>query len=311
MKAELSLTAQRKLKAGAARLSILSAVLLTALKFTVGFFTNSIGVISEGVNSLLDVFSASVAYLAIKKSVEPADKTHPYGHGKFEDLAGVIQAIIIFFTGLFIVYEAIRRFLTGAEIHALDLGLGVMLISMLVSFLVARRLSAVARRTDSVILKADSIHFGMDLYTGLGVFIALLLVRYTGKYFFDPLAAIIICGIILTNTYEIFKRVFEDLTDRGLPDAILEAITEIMRDHYPELVGFHDLRTRRAGAEKHIDMHLEVCKETSFAEVNRLIGHLEEDIGIAVPGASVIIRAELCQRDCDKCIRFQILKRKT
>ncbi len=310
MKNTTSQKNHNQIKLGGARLSFITAVLLTILKFTVGLLTNSIGILSEAVNSLLDVLSSSISYVAMLKATEPADKTHPYGHGKFEDIAGIIQSIIIFFTGLYIVSEAIKRFLVGATVQALEMGIGMMFISMVASFLVSRRLAQLAKQTDSVILSGDSIHFGMDLYTGLGVFVALLLIRFTGNYFYDPLAAVIVCLIVLFQTYGIFKRAFGDLTDRGLPDEVIRRIKEVVKDHYPELIGFHDLRTRQAGAEKHIDLHLEVCKDTSLVDSHRLTEHLEQDIKIVVPRASVMIHAEPCKKNCQKCVRYQFLKRK-
>jgi len=155
-------------KVKAARISILSNSLLVGIKLTVGIFMGSVAVLSEAIHSGLDLLAAIIAFYAVGKSGKPADERHPYGHGKWENVSGVVEALLILAAAIYIIYEAAQRLMGQAEIEHLGLGSVVMAISALVNWFVSRYLFGVARQTRSVALEADAWHLQADVYTSIG-----------------------------------------------------------------------------------------------------------------------------------------------
>ena len=284
-------------KERAARFAVAGAALLGALKLAVGILINSLGVISASVDSLVDVLISAINLYSIRLSGQPADARHPYGHGKIENLAGLLQGIVIGGTGLWIIAEAIRRLLRGAPLQRVDLGIVVILISLVGSWVIARRLERVGRATDSVVLMADSLHYATDTWTNLGVLVALVLARATGWPGFDPLIAVGVGGVILASAAKLFARSVQDLMDTALPADVQREVERIIRRH-PYGISFHDLRTRRAGSQRLIDFSLVMCEPLPLGEVHELVDHIEKEIEAAVPHADVVIHAEPCRRPC-------------
>jgi cation diffusion facilitator family transporter len=294
-------------KAGAASLSVSSNIFLSLLKMTAGLVTGSVSILSEGINSLVDLFASLIAFFSIRIAGHPADDEHPFGHGKAENISGVVEGILIFIGAGIVIYQAIRKLMFGVTIQLVDLGLGVMFLAVIVDIVVSRHLYRVARMTDSLALEADADHLRTDVYTSGGVLVGLALIRI-GLFFgieqasiLDPVIALIVSFLILRTAYRITRKSLGGLVDTRLPreeeDRIIESITE----HYRELVGFHALRTRKAGGERHIDLHLEMAKSVSLEEAHRICDHLEEDIEEKLSRTSVIIHCEPCHSECQQC----------
>ncbi len=284
-------------KEGAARFAIAGGAILGALQLSAGIAINSIGLISAAADSLMDVLISAVNLFSIRLAAEPADASHPYGHGKIENLAGLLQGIVIGAMGLGIVAEALRRLIRGVQIQRVDWGIAVILISLVGSWVIARRLARVGHATDSVVLIADSLHWATDTWTILGVLVALLLTRVTGWPGFDPLIALGVGGVILVAAGRLLSRSIQDLMDTALPVEIRERVEKIIRGH-PYAISFHDLRTRRAGSQKLIDFSLVMCRQLPLGEVHELVDHIEKEIENAVPNADVVIHAEPCHTPC-------------
>jgi cation diffusion facilitator family transporter len=193
-----------------ALLSVFSNIVLVAIKLIVGFAMGSISVISEALHSGVDVFAAVIATIGVKQSAEPADKTHSFGHEKFENLAGFVQAILIFLAGCWIIYEAVHKLMKPAPIDSLGLGVMVMLISSVVNSAVGLLLLRGAKKTNSIALKADAWHSLTDVYTSAGVMVGLLIV-WSGKLWapgidlswVDPLAAIAVAVLIIKAAWDL------------------------------------------------------------------------------------------------------------
>lgn len=297
-----------KEKAQAALLSVVSNTVLAVVKVVFGLISGSVSILSEGIHSGIDLLAACIAFFSVKESEKPADSRHAFGHGKIENISGTIEALLIFVAVILIVLEAsqkIGRTIAG-EYHdvsdlALNLGLVIMGCSALANVFVSTRLMKVAKKTESVALEADALHLRTDVYTSAGVFIGLLLIRITGWSVLDPIIALVVAAIILKAAYDLVRKAFFPLIDVSLPEAEKEIITEILSHHASKFVEFHELRTRKSGAERHVDLHLVVPKNTSVGEVHELCDLIEQEIGMRLSGTHVLIHAEPCDIDHANC----------
>ena len=284
----------------AALLSVASNTTLTTLKLIVGFATSSISVISEGVHSGNDLVAALLAYFSVQRANRPADERHRYGHGKFEALSGGIEAGLIVVAALAIMVSAVRCLLSG-KFEGVEHGpaLAVMGISAVVNVIVSRHLYKVARRHDSMALGADAAHLTADVWTSLGVFVglgAMYVVERLGNeaHWIDPALALMVGALVITQGWRIAREAVDQLLDRALPDEELAHVASVIGDHAGRFVEFHRLRSRRAGHERHIDLHLVVCEQMTVGQAHGLTDHLEEEIAGIFPNAQVMIHVEPC-----------------
>ncbi len=292
-------TKARARAARAARTSVYSNLLLTGGKLATGLVTGSVSILSEALHSGLDLAAATMALLAVRKAREPADVDHAFGHGKFESLSGLAEAALILSAVGLILWGAGRRLLLWeSDVHNPLLGAAVMAVSAGVNILVSRMLFRVSRETDSLALEADAWHLRTDVWTSAGVLGAMGAIAlgtragYPEVHHLDPFAAIAIALLIARAALDIARRSYDQLVDRSLPAAEIARIEALLADHYPQLAGYHRLRTRKAGAERYIDLHLEVPGNQSVSDSHALCDHLEEDLRRAVPGAQVMIHVE-------------------
>jgi len=295
-------------KTQVASLSVASNTLLTLGKVTIGLVSGSVSILSEGIHSGIDLLAAFIALFAVRESGKPADSRHAYGHGKIENVSGTIEAVLIFGAALMIISEAIKKvqdILAGQGSNVGDLGLGLGLIIMAVSatmnMIVSTKLMRVAKQTDSVALEADALHLRTDVYTSVGVFIGLLLIKITGWVILDPIIALGVALMIINASFQLTKKAFAPLVDVSLPDEEREIIAEVLLLHANEFVEFHELRTRKAGSERHVDLHLVVAKYTSIVDVHELCDLIEQEINMKLNGTHVLIHAEPCSTREAEC----------
>lgn len=292
-----------------ARLSILSNTLLVVAKLIVGFVTNSVSILSEAIHSALDLLAAVIAYFSVRESQKPPDEQHQFGHGKIENFSGTIEALLIFIAAIWIVYEAVNKLLGDMEVSGLGWGLLVMGGSALLNWVISRRLFAVAKKTDSIALEADAMHLRTDVYTTVGVFCGLLLIQVTGLVWLDPLVAIAVALLIFKAAWDLLREALLPLLDIKLPEKEEEMIRQIINDHAEDFVEFHKLRTRKAGPERHIDLHLVVPRGTHVEEVNQLVNHIRQDIEVQFPNAHVLMHVEPCKDTCERCEEVEICRK--
>lgn len=288
-------------RTSAAGLSVLSNTFLILLKVVAGLLSGSISVIAEAIHSGIDLVAASIAFISLRIAGRPADLGHPFGHGKVENISGTIEAGLIFVAAAFILYEAIKRIIEGAVIEYVSIGIAVMAVSVVVNIIVSRHLLRIARETDSIALEADARHLTADVYTSLGVLGGLIVVGITGLNVLDPIIALAVALFILRAAYNVIRRAFPSLIDVRLPEDEEALIASCISEHYGELVGFHELRTRKAGGERYIDLHLVMARSASIEEAHKLCDHLEEDIKSKLPNTSVTIHVEPCEMGCEDC----------
>jgi cation diffusion facilitator family transporter len=289
-------------RSGAAKLSIVIVIGLIVLKVVIGVITGSLSILAQAVDSFLDLFAVVVTFLAIRIATKPADEKHPFGHGKAENMAAIIQAVLIFLAGGSLIYAAVRRIMTGATLELTEAGIGVMLVSIVASIFLSRHLLRVARREDSPALQANAHNIATDVYSAAAVLVGLILVRFTGFSMIDPILAILVALFIFKVACDVLRNSFGGLVDVKLPnneeDNIKSAITEHLGG---EVVNFHKLRTRKAGSQRYIDLHLIMPKNTSLEEAHRMCDHLEEDIESRFPHTDVTIHVEPCDEKCEWC----------
>jgi ferrous-iron efflux pump FieF len=283
-----------KLKIRAARISLATAGGLTVLKLATAAATGSLAVLSSGIDSLLDILMSGGNYLAIRQAEQPPDPKHPFGHGKFETVATIFQSLLIALSGCWVLFESVRRLLRGTELTRLEEGIGVLLISSVVSWKISRYLKATARKTDSSALKADSLHFSMDVYTNLALMAGLAVIFWLKITWLDPALSILVGCYILFEAVRLIRHGMGDILDEQLPESIREEITRLLEAHRSSLLDYHRLRTRRAGSQKIIDFHLTVCRHLTVEESHRITDHLEKRIREKIPGTDVTIHVEPC-----------------
>ncbi len=288
-------------KIRAARTSLATTIVLTSLKLLAALATGSLAVLSSAIDSLLDIFMSSANYLAIRQAELPPDPKHPFGHGKFETLATIFQALMIALSGLWILYESTQRLIHGTNLARLEEGMVVLLVSSVVSWKIARYLKATAKATESSALRADALHFSMDIYTNIALVAGLGLVMWLDTPWLDPVLSLLVGCYILFEAYRLVRYGMSDILDEQLPDSIRQEIAAIIDLHQAHLIDYHRLRTRRAGSQKIIDFHLTVCKHLTVKEAHEIADLLEERIRTIIGGSDVTIHIEPCIRpDCSE-----------
>ena len=277
-------------KAKVARLSIVSNTFLIILKVIAGLISGSVSIISEAIHSLMDLIAALIAFFSVSISDNPPDSRHPYGHGKVENISGVIEAILIFVAAIWIIVEAVKKIL-GEEsaLEAIWLGLTVMVISAVVNFIVSRRLYKVARETNSVALEADALHLMTDVYTSAGVAIGLGLIIVTGIEWLDPLVAILIALFIIKESFSLLRRAFLPLLDTAWGKDEIEILERRLNEMG---VRYHDLRTRVAGNYRFIDMHVEIPENESVVTAHSYCDMIEDKLNTVYENLTVTIHIE-------------------
>ena len=288
-------------KAQAAKLSVMSNTALVVGKLSVGLAIGSVGVLSEGIHSSLDLLAAIIAFFAVRQASHPADKKHNYGHGKIENLSGTLEAVLILIAAVWIVIEAVQKLLHPHDVDALGWGIGIMAISTLINFFVSRHLMKVGIETDSIALKADAMHLKTDVLTSLGVMVGLAGVLMTGWLWLDPIAALLVAALIVHAAWDLLKESFSPLLDASLPIDEEMQIQEKIEQHKEYYLDYHDLRTRKSGSQRHVDFHLTVCRYSTIEHAHNLADRIEDDIRTLFNEAHILIHHEPCEEQCDRC----------
>lgn len=279
-------------KVKTARLSIFSNIFLILIKLAAGILSGSVSIISEAIHSSMDLVAALIAFFSVRISSNPPDKKHPYGHGKFENVSGVIEAALILVAAIWIVYEAVQKISNPQAVDTLSVGILVMAISGVVNLFVSRRLYKVSKETNSVALEADALHLKTDVYTSLGVAAGLGLMWITGQHWLDPVVAIAVAILITYEATVLLKKAFSPLLDAGLPENEMEIIRTSIQKHLNSDMSFHQLRTRCSGHYRYIDLHLEVPAQTSVAVSHKICDEIEDEICTHLDDSEVNIHIE-------------------
>ena len=280
-------------KSQAAGLSIASNSTLIAIKLAAGAITGSIAIITEAVNSLIDLVASVIAFASVRKADEPADREHPYGHGKLESLAATIEGMLILVGAGIIVYEATHRLAVGSQVDSLGIGIAVMAFSVIANLGVSAILTRTARRTDSPALEGDAAHLRTDAYTSAGVLVGLALVEVTGAAAFDSITALVVAVAIVLSGIRIIRRSSGVLVDEALPEREMDRVeAALAAARTPEVAGYHKLRGRRAGSRRWVDLHVQFHTGTSLERAHEVAHQMRDEVEHEVPGAEVLIHVE-------------------
>ena len=286
----------------AATLSIVSNTILIVLKLIVGIMMQSVSVLSEAVHSGIDLVAAIIAWASIREAGKPADDEHRFGHGKIENVAGTIEAVLIFGAALYIIWEAAHKLMAGAvEIESLGWGAAVMFISAGTNYMVSRHLLNVAIKTDSVALEADAMHLRTDVYTSVGVLGGLVAIKLTGIAMLDPIVAIVVALMIIKAAWDLTKTAFFHILDVKLPDDEETLIHDVMKRYRGRFLEYHKLRTRKSGHIRHIDMHLVVPKQMTVEAGHKIAHQIMADVENELPHSQILVHIEPCPGVCDSC----------
>lgn len=281
----------------ATNLSVAVAIVLIFAKGYAWWQTDSVAILASLVDSLMDAGASLLNLLAVRYALAPADASHRWGHGKAEAIAGLGQGVFIVGSGLFLVSEAVDRLLHPAPVSAFSVGIGVMILTIVLTAGLVAVQTAVIRRTCSAAIRADSLHYRADLLTNAAVLIALALAHF-GWSGVDPLFALAVAAYTLKAAWEIIRDALSELLDQELPEARRLEIIEIAGAH-PRVQGVHDLRTRRSGRMDFIELHLELDDHMPLIVAHGISDAVEASIMEAIPHADVMIHLDPVSLDED------------
>lgn len=286
-----------QMKRRAIRFAAASAGLQAVAKGVTGLLTGSLALLAMAADSLGDFLNLTVARIAVRQGGRPPDPEHPFGHGKIEPLGGLLQVLILLPVIYGLVRLGIGRLSSGGHVEAPGIGIAVIAASALVGMWTARGLERAADRTDSVALRGSGLTFRMDAVTHLGVICSLLVVDFTGWTVVDTLTSFAVALYVVVITLRHAWESAGGLLDPRLADEYRERVIMELEEHADEFLNYHRLRTRQAGPEKHVDLHLTICRYRTLEEAHRLADHLENAIEALVPQSHVIIHVDPCKSE--------------
>jgi len=271
--------------------SVSVAIVLVIAKSGAWLVTDSVSILSTLIDSLLDAGASIISLVAVRHSLQPADKEHRFGHGKAESLAGLAQAAFVSGSALFLLFEAGEKFLHPRGIENPTIGYGVMAVSIVLTIALVLFQRHVVKQTGSLAISADSLHYRMDVLINIGVMVSLFLVGQLGWLYADPVFAIAIAGYIFWGSWEIARDALQILMDRELPDEDRKRILEIAHAH-PDVLDAHDLKTRTSGLNVFIQLHLEMDPDLKLRDAHEISEAVMHSIEEAYPAAEVLIHED-------------------
>jgi len=288
-------------KESAAKLAIVAVSLLIAIKIAASIVTGSIAIRADAVHSVIDLFGVIIGYTAIRIASRPPDESHPYGHGKAENIAGVVIAAMIFVAAIIIAYQAVTRLIAGGEVELVTLGIYVTAAAIAINLLVSWYSLRVARATESIALEATARDLFADVLSSAAVLVGLILVQFTGIAILDSIVALLVSVLIGRTAFLTMRKSFGGLMDVKLPQVEEDEIVACLSEHTDLIASFHRIRTRKAGSQRQIDFHMVVSRYISVEQAHRLCDELEEEIEKKLSDTSVTIHVEPCDGNCEQC----------
>lgn len=279
------------LKRWASVASLSVAVILIVTKLFAFLATDSVSLLSSLMDSSFDAMASLVTMLSIMHAATPADEEHRFGHGKLEALSALGQAVFIFGSAIFLIFESVRRFIRPVKLHDPSIGIAVMIFSIVLTAALICFQLYVIRKTKSIAISADFLHYKGDLLMNLSVFGALVASYYSKWPYFDPLFASVIALSLLWGSYSVTRESFDILMDKEISPADREKIFQLVRSH-PSVVSVHDLRTRNTGERIFIEFHIEVDGDQTLNSAHKITEDLEKTLYEAFPKSEVLIHEE-------------------
>ena len=301
----MQISQKKKLTAG---LSVTSNIFLSVIKIFAGYLSGSISIISEAIHSLSDCMASFIALFSVVKSSKPADSDHPFGHGKYEDMSGFIEGLLIIVASFYIIYEATRKIIIPSSAYQESiLGIIVMLVAVIVNIIVSSLLFKTAHEADSISLLADAEHLRVDVYSSFGVLLGLILIKITGYNIIDSFVAILVAMFIFKTGYNISKKSWENLLDHSLPIEDIKKIEDVVLNFNNVVKLKKDsIRARKIGAVKDIDLILQFPCETTICDCHKICDEIENKISAVFGTSTISIHSEPvchdknCENECSR-----------
>jgi cation diffusion facilitator family transporter len=292
-------------KSRVAAMSVMSNSMLVVFKLIVGLFSGAVSILSEAIHSGVDLIAALIAFFAVKASGKPADEEHTYGHGKFENLSAAIEGLLIFVAAGWIVYESIHKLIFPEPVDNIQWGIVVMGVSAVTNLFISSMLFQVGKETDSAALMADGWHLRTDVWTSAGV-AAGLAIYMIGKWYFpklnlewiDPVIAMGVATLILKAAWDLTSEAVTYLLDASLPEEEEKSIKQIIDKMEPQVLNFHNFKTRKAGSERFVEFHLVVKKDLTVQKAHDICDEITFQIKKQFPRTEVMIHTEPCLDQC-------------
>lgn len=292
------LARERRIKTRMFRRSVTAAVGLFLLKAAAAWVTGSLAVLASGLDSLLDAALSGLNWYSAVRADKPPDPEHPFGHGKIESLVGGLQGLVLAAVAVGIGLQALERVVEPRPVTGTGWGVAAMLVSAAVALYLSRSIRAQAQESESPIVATEQLHYSLDFISHTGVILALVLQEMTGIAYFDPFVSLLIAAFVLWQVRTILMESAQDLLDRELPLEVQDEIVRVVQEHSSEVLAYHGLRTRRAGSQKIVNLHLVLCKAISFEMSHQIVDHIEQDLSDAIPQSDVTIHADPCGEYC-------------
>ncbi len=274
------------------QLSIAAALITLGLKGLSYWLTGSVSLLSDALESIINLAAACAAYVAVWYASRPADASHPFGHEKIEFFSSGLEGGLILVAAAGIAWAAVERLIRPRELEGLGLGLGLSCVAAVINGLVAWLLLHTGREHGSIVLEADGQHLMTDVWTSAGVLAGLGLVAWTGMSWLDPVLALLVAANILWTGVALVWRSFDGLMDAALPEGEQEKVRAAIRAELGPGMDFHALRTRQAGRRRFADFHLLVPGGMTVQEAHDVMNRIEKAVEAAVPGLEVTVHAE-------------------
>jgi len=275
----------------AAIASVAVAAVLIGAKFAIWIATGSVAILGSLIDSGIDALASAITFVSVRQAAQPPDRAHRYGHGKAEAIGAFVQAGFVLGSAFFLAIEAVRRLFDPQPLEQSGLGIAVLLLATLLTAALLAFQGHVVRRTGSIAIRADSLHYRSDLLMNLAVIAALVLTEVTGWARIDSLFGLGIVIVLLLSASRVARHALDMLMDRELPAAQRARIRALALEH-PKAHDVHDLRTRRAGADLFIELHLELDGRLSLEQAHAITHEVEERIRAAFPAADITVHQE-------------------
>ncbi|MFN7142885.1 MAG: cation diffusion facilitator family transporter [Myxococcota bacterium] len=273
--------------------AVLATLVLGVGKLVAGLLTGSTAVLASATDSLADAGVSALNLFMMRQAAKPADADHPYGHGKAEALATLAQAVVLGALVVGLAWRAAQHLLGAATAPvAAGPGIVVMLASMAGSYGISTYLARAAERTRSLVLRSDAVHYRMDLYTGAAVVLGLVVTWWTGQPRADAVASLLVCGLMAKDVFGLLRDAVGELMDQPLPEDEHAAVVRALDAFGPRILDWHDLRTRRAGPSRFVQVHLRLPGDMALREAHALAHEVEDAVKAALPGVDVLVHVD-------------------
>ncbi len=271
-------------------LSIAAGLML--FKLAVFFLTNSMAILASAADSFMDLVVSLANFALVRSSSKPADHDHPYGHGKFESLAGLVQSFVIGGAAIGLASMAVKRLLKPEPITDAGVGIAITAIALALNLWHSKNLRASMIATNSQVMASEYLHYASDTLVYLGVLVSFLLYKTTGGALWDPLISLLIVVYLIKNVASIFRGTLSELLDVQLPEPLLKEIDHEIHSFGPNVTGYHDLRTRQVGPTKFIEFHVVLRGVETFKEAHAITTGLIHKLKEKYPGSVVTVHAD-------------------